>query len=72
MRFLGLGLEDIVPDATTVWLFREALAKATRWAASSCAHRHRTSGGEDRHDESHLQHAPFRFARAGGGRARLS
>jgi IS5 family transposase len=27
MRFLGLGLEDTVPDATTVWLFREALAK---------------------------------------------
>ena len=28
MRFLGLGLEDAVPDATTVWLFREALTKA--------------------------------------------
>jgi len=28
MRFLGLGLEDAVPDATTVWLFREALATA--------------------------------------------
>jgi transposase, IS5 family len=28
MRFLGLGLEDTVPDATTVWLFREALAEA--------------------------------------------
>jgi IS5 family transposase len=28
MRFLNLGLEDTVPDATTVWLFREALAKA--------------------------------------------
>jgi len=28
MRFLGLGLEDEVPDATTVWLFREALAQA--------------------------------------------
>jgi len=28
MRFLGLGLEDPVPDATTVWLFREALATA--------------------------------------------
>ena len=27
-RFLGLGLEDVVPDATTVWLFREALTKA--------------------------------------------
>src|SRR5215471_9865921 len=28
MRFLGLGLKDAVPDATTVWLVREALAKA--------------------------------------------
>jgi IS5 family transposase len=27
MRFLGLGLEDAVPDATTLWLYREALAK---------------------------------------------
>ncbi len=28
MRFLGLGLEDAVPDATTLWLYREALAHA--------------------------------------------
>ena len=28
MRFLGLGLEDAVPDATTLWLYREALARA--------------------------------------------
>lgn len=28
MRFLGLGLEDPVPDATTLWLYREALAQA--------------------------------------------
>lgn len=25
MRFLGLQLEDRVPDAKTVWLFRERL-----------------------------------------------
>jgi hypothetical protein len=25
MRFLGLGLEDSVPDAKTIWLYREAL-----------------------------------------------
>ena len=25
MQFLGLGIEDTVPDATTVWLFREQL-----------------------------------------------
>jgi hypothetical protein len=28
MRFLGLGIEDPVPDAKTLWLYREALAKA--------------------------------------------
>src|SRR6266566_3204940 len=28
MRFLDLELEDPVPDATTIWLFREALAQA--------------------------------------------
>lgn len=27
MRFLGLNFEDRVPDATTLWLFREKLAK---------------------------------------------
>ena len=28
MRFLGLGLEDRVPDAKTVWLYREGLVQA--------------------------------------------
>ena len=28
MRFLGLGLSDPVPDANTVWTFREALKRA--------------------------------------------
>ena len=27
MRFLGLGLADAVPDANTIWTFREALKK---------------------------------------------
>jgi IS5 family transposase len=27
-RFLGLGLEDGIPDGTTLWLFREKLAQA--------------------------------------------
>ena len=27
-RFVGLGIEDGVPDGTTLWLFREKLAKA--------------------------------------------
>src|SRR5487761_129026 len=29
MRFLGLGLSDGVPDANTIWTFREALTRAT-------------------------------------------
>jgi transposase, IS5 family len=29
MRFLGLGLGDRVPDARTIWLFRERLTRAT-------------------------------------------
>jgi IS5 family transposase len=28
MRFLGLGLADAVPDANTIWSFREAIKKA--------------------------------------------
>lgn len=28
LRFLGLGLSDKVPDAKTIWLFREHLSKA--------------------------------------------
>ncbi len=28
LRFLGLGLSDRVPDARTIWLFREKLTKA--------------------------------------------
>ncbi len=28
MRFVGLALRDPVPDATTIWLFREQLARA--------------------------------------------
>jgi IS5 family transposase len=28
MRFLGFGLPDRVPDARTIWLFREKLTKA--------------------------------------------
>jgi transposase, IS5 family len=27
-RFLGLGIEDSIPDGTTLWLFRETLVKA--------------------------------------------
>ena len=28
IRFLGLGLSDSVPDANTIWIFREALTQA--------------------------------------------
>jgi transposase, IS5 family len=30
MRFLGLGLTDRVPDAKTIWAFRERLMKPGR------------------------------------------
>ena len=33
MRFLGFGLSDRVPDARTIWLFREKLTKAGRHRA---------------------------------------
>ena len=33
MRFLGLGLQDRVPDAKTVWLYREGPARAGMVAA---------------------------------------
>jgi hypothetical protein len=39
MRFLGLGLPDRVPDARTIWLFREKLTRAgpsgLYWSAST-------------------------------------
>ena len=35
MRFLGLGLEDRVPDARTIWLFREKLDGSKTWSISS-------------------------------------
>jgi len=38
MRFLGLGLADTVPDANTIWTFREAL----RRAALPCTKRRRS------------------------------
>ena len=37
MRFLGLGLADPVPDANTIWTFREALKKAEPLTACSSA-----------------------------------
>ncbi|WAS04392.1 transposase [Gloeomargaritales cyanobacterium VI4D9] len=27
MEFLGLGIEDHIPDAKTIWLFRDNFAK---------------------------------------------
>jgi hypothetical protein len=47
MRFLGLELEDAVPDAKTLWLYREALAtagaflknKGSPWAGRSSMRR---------------------------------
>jgi IS5 family transposase len=35
MRFVGLALDDPVPDAKTIWLYREQLARTG--AAESCS-----------------------------------
>jgi hypothetical protein len=35
IRFLGLGLGDPVPDANTIWTFREALTQAVQ--SSGCS-----------------------------------
>ena len=37
MRFLGLGLSDPIPDANTIWTFREALTRATIGEAPAIA-----------------------------------
>lgn len=53
MRFLKIGLEDRVPDATTLWLYREALANAgmveklfATFDAHLRAQGYRASGGQ--------------------------
>lgn len=69
MRFFGLGLSDPVPDANTIWTFREALNRATlgldvgdRGAVPSL--RGRAQEGrlapvaEDGFEEAHLERAP--------------
>ena len=43
MRFLGLGLGDRVPDAKTVWLYRDALVPSGQGGGAVCALR-RSSG----------------------------
>lgn len=37
-RFLGLGLDGMVLDATTVWLFRERLVQARAFTPASMPH----------------------------------
>lgn len=53
MRFLGLELHDVVPDARTIWLFREQLIAAqaveklfARFDAMLAAHGFAASGGQ--------------------------
>ena len=53
MRFLRLGIEDSIPDATTLWLFREKLAKAgvieklfDRFDQHLAAHGYMARGGQ--------------------------
>jgi IS5 family transposase len=77
MRFLGLSLSDRVPDARTIWLFREKLTKAgaiqplfDRFDAAL-----RASGWPDRRREPHrraqaAQHAGGEAGDQGGPHAR--
>ena len=51
MLFHSLGLEDWVPDAKPVLLYREGLAEA------GAHHRSGPREGQDRHEEPRLQHA---------------
>jgi IS5 family transposase len=37
MRFVGLALEDRVPDAKTIWLFREQLSSVPPGTRAGCA-----------------------------------
>src|SRR5215467_12677655 len=45
MRFLGLGLEDRVPDARTIWLFREKLTTAGAIKVVRAVRYHVETGG---------------------------
>ena len=62
MRFLGLGLTDRVPDAKTIWAFRERLTKAGAIEALFVRFE-----GEDRARQSHLQHPPTGLPRTQHG-----
>ena len=57
MRFLGLGLDDRVPDANTIWPFREALTRAgaiKELFASFDAHSGGRLSGDGRADRRRL------------------
>lgn len=55
-RFLGLGLEGTVPDATTVWLFRERLVKLKgSRCRRACLCRAEASDGPGRPNHRHCQ-----------------
>jgi hypothetical protein len=69
MRFLGLGLGDPVPDANTIWTFREALTKAgaieplfTRFdhvrANGRCEHRCHVQAAQHSRREPNDQRGP--------------
>src|SRR6202171_4946057 len=65
MRFLGLSLADRVPDARTIWLFREKLTKAGAISRlferfDAMLHRH---VGPDRRCEPHRRAAPAQYER---------
>ncbi len=62
MRFLGLGLGDPVPDANTIWIFREALTKAglDHQVHQGQAARGRPAAGRSRDPAGRLPEPPQR------------
>jgi IS5 family transposase len=66
MRFLGLGLSDRVPDARTIWLFREKLTKAgsRRDQTGVNDQSHRTARTAVRTGRSYWSQRPRTFCRS--------
>ena len=69
-RFVGLGLEDGIPDGTTLWLFREKLARAGLKARSHCLRARQGSadhGGRGWPGASHRRSRPGAEHQVAGG-----
>ena len=75
-RFLGLAIEDSIPDATTLWLFREKLARAglieqlfDRFDQHLAAKGYMARGGMGAHQQGGSRSPPKYGRRAGPRRS---